>query len=207
MMGPFVVRCSLIAAAMMLAYGVAAMAQGPTFKLGRPPTAEELQPVDAAIGPDGQGLPPGHGTAKEGADAYHSRGCAMCHGTAGVGTPGPALAGSNGRTARSPFAPLIWNSINQMMPLDLMQQQVSLWRFSNSEWPQRTDGPAPCCLTADEVYSMTAYLLYLSGIIKEDDVMDAKSLPQVQMPNRDAFNPPPFLDSEWTPGLRQAEVK
>ena len=206
MMEPFVVRCSLIAVAMMLAYGVVAVAQGPTFKVGRTPTAEELQPVDAAIGPDGQGLPPGRGTAKEGAATYDTRGCGKCHGTAGMGTPGPRLVGPNGRGLRSPFAPLIWNSINQMMPLDLMQQYVSLWRFSNSEWPQRTDGPAPCCLSADEVYSLTAYLLYRNGIIEEDSVMDADSLPQVRMPNRDAFNPPPFLDSEWKPGLRQAQV-
>ena len=206
MMGPFVVRCSLIAVAMMLAYGVVAVAQGPTFNVGRTPTEEERQPVDAAVGPDGQGLPPGRGTAKEGATVFAQRGCAKCHGTAGRGSPGPSLVGANGRGIGSPFAPLIWNSINQMMPLDLMQQYVSMWRFSSSEWPQKTVGPAPCCLSADEVYSLTAYVLHRSGIIEENSVMDADSLPQVRMPNRDAFNPPPFLDSEWKTGLRQAQV-
>ena len=204
----------LIGAAMILVCGAVVAAQGPTYNLGRTPTEDELHPADAAIGPDGEGLPRGRGTAKEGARVWIARGCASCHGSTGLEGPGPRLLGrtSGGRYPRiadtvHPFAPLIWSYINQMMPLDLMQQQVSLWRFSNSEWPQRTNGPAPCCLTADEGYSMTAYLLYLSGIIKEDDVMDAKSLPQIQMPNRDAFNPPPFLDSEWKPGLRQAEVK
>ena len=55
-------------------------------------------------------------------------------------------------------------------------------------------------LTPDEVYSLTAYLLHRNGIIKEGDVMDAQSLPKVQMPNRDGYVPPPF--TEWKPGLR-----
>ena len=60
-------------------------------------------------------------------------------------------------------------------------------------------------LTPDEVYRLTAYVLYRNDIIQEDDVMDAKSLPQVRMPKRDAYVPPPF--SEWKPGLRQAQQK
>jgi len=76
-----------------------------------------------------------------------------------------------------PFAPILWSWINVAMPL---QQQGYL--------------------TPDEVYSLTAYLLHRNGIIKEGDVMDAQSLPRVQMPNRDGYVPPPF--SEWKPGLR-----
>jgi cytochrome c len=75
-----------------------------------------------------------------------------------------------------PFAPLLWSWINKAMPLN--QQGY---------------------LTSDEVYSLTAYLLYRNGIIQEGDVMDAKTLPQVQMPNRKAYVPPPY--TEWKPGL------
>ena len=71
----------------------------------------------------------------------------------------------------------------------------------------------PCCLKPDEVYALTAYLLYRNGIVSEDEVMDAGSLPSVQMPLRDSYLPPPFLEDEvmdagtlWKPGMRQAEV-
>ncbi len=215
MMGPSSTRCSRLAVAVMaavtvpLVYGVTAVAQGPTFKLGRTPTEQELRPSDAAVGPDGQGLPAGSGTAKAGATIYNARGCAKCHGPTGSEGPGPRLLGPPGGNtnlgiASNPFAPLIWSYINQMMPLDQQHQHVSLRRFSSSVWAAR---PTPCCLSADEVYSLTAYLLYLGGIVQEDDVMDADSLPQVRMPNRDAYAPPPFADSEWKPGLRQSQVK
>ena len=101
-----------------------------------------------------------------------------------------------------PFAPLVWSYINQMMPLPQQHQHVNLRRFSNSVYAR---SPTPCCLNSDEVYSLTAYLLFRGGIIQEDDVMDAGSLSQVRMPNRDSYAPPPF--STWTPGLRQAHVK
>jgi len=52
-------------------------------------------------------------------------------------------------------------------------------------------------LTADEVYALTAYLLYINDVIPEDEVLDAQSLPKVKMPNRDAFAPLP----EWKPGM------
>ena len=103
MMGLSSMRCSPLAVAMMLAYPVAAEAQGPTFKLGRTPTERELRPADAAIGPDGKGLPPGRGTAKEGAITFRARGCSRCHGSTGTEGPGPRLVGSPGpRLAGAP---------------------------------------------------------------------------------------------------------
>ena len=45
----------------------------------------------------------------------------------------------------------------------------------------------PRTLSNDETYSLTAYLLYLNKIIGENDVIDAKTLPAVKMPNRDGF--------------------
>jgi hypothetical protein len=41
---------------------------------------------------------------------------------------------------------------------------------------------------------VTAYLLYLNGIIRETDVIDARTLPQIKMPNRDGFVPDPRPD-------------
>ncbi len=199
----------LTVAAMILVCGGAVAAQEPTYNLGRTPTEDELHPADAAIGPDGEGLPRGRGTAKEGAIVWLARGCASCHGSTGREGPGPRLlertpGGRYPKIAdlQHPFAPLIWSYINQMMPLDAQHEHVDMRRFSSSVW---TKEPAPCCLTPDEVYSLTAYLLFRSGIIEEDAVMDAESLPAVRMPNRDSYVPPPF--SEWKPGMRQRQVK
>ena len=56
-------------------------------------------------------------------------------------------------------------------------------------------------LTADEVYALTAFLLYINDVIPEDQVLDAQSLPAVTMPNRDAFAPLP----EWKTGMPRLE--
>ena len=60
-------------------------AQSPTYGVGRAPTAEEVRAWDIAISPTGQELPPGHGTAKEGAQFFVQKGCAGCHGATGSG--------------------------------------------------------------------------------------------------------------------------
>jgi cytochrome c len=180
---------------------VAQSATTTRYNLGRTPTAQELNHRDAHIPPSGEGLPPGSGTAKRGEIVYQTRGCGGCHGPTGEEGPGPVLVGPIRRRAPSnhvehgggnnfsgrgiknfPFAPILWSWINVGMPLH--QQGY---------------------LTPDEVYSLTAYLLYRNGIIKEGDEMDARSLPNVQMPGREGYVPPPF--SEWKPGMRQTSAK
>ena len=210
MTGPSTTLCRLlVAAALALASGAAAEAQESVYNLGRPPTEAELNPVDAAVGPDGEGLPRGRGTARQGEIVWLARGCASCHGSTGLEGPGPRLLErtAGGRfpriaNAQHPFAPLIWSYINQMMPLDMQHEHVDMRRFSSSVW---TEAAAPCCLTPDEVYSLTAYLLHRSGIIAEDEVMDQTTLPQVVMPNRDSYAPPPF--EKWKPGIRKQYAK
>ena len=66
-------------------------AQSPTYGVGRTPTAEEIRAWDIAISPTGKELPPGHGTAKEGAQVYVQKGCAGCHGPTGSGGRAPTL--------------------------------------------------------------------------------------------------------------------
>lgn len=163
----------------MLALPLAAQTT-PSIDLGRPATAEEIQAWDIAVGPDGENLPPGRGTAKDGA-AIFARKCAACHGPNGEGASEKALVGGQGTLATLsprktigsywPFAPIVWDYINRAMP-----------RFQEGS------------LTPDEVYSLTAFLLFKNGIIGENEVMDAKSLPKVQMPNRDGFLP---AKPEW----------
>ena len=92
MTGRFSMRCSCaLVTAVVLACGTVAVAQGPTYHLGRTPTQEELKPWDAAIGIDGEGLPQGSGTAKQGATIYMTRGCAGCHGPHRSRRSGPAV--------------------------------------------------------------------------------------------------------------------
>jgi cytochrome c len=175
---------SLLILLMVMEAG-SALAQGPMFGLGRTPTAEEVRAWDISIHPvTGAELPPGRGTAVEGALVYR-RNCARCHGAEGTEGRAPRLVKQErpegthpwnlGRILpiRSPYAPTVWDYINRGMPLN-------------------REGT----LTADEVYALTALLLYWNGIVAEDDVMDAQTLPAVQMPNRDAWAPLP----DWEPG-------
>lgn len=161
-----------------------ALAQSPTYGLGRTPTAEEVRAWDISISPTGEELPPGSGTAVEGALIYR-RNCARCHGADGTDGRAPRLVKRDrgpdahpwdlGRILpiRSPYATTVWDYINRGMPLN-------------------REGT----LDADEVYAITALMLYWNDIIGEDEVMDAESLPRVEMPNRDAWADLP----DWQPG-------
>src|ERR1019366_6843772 len=121
-------------------------------------------------------LPAGNGTAKDGAKIYAEK-CAACHGPSGEGSQmGNRLVGGQGTlTSADPvktigsywaFATTVYDYINRAMP--------------------KGQGGS---LTPNEVYAVTAFILYRNNIIKESDVMDAKSLPKVQMPNRNGFIP------------------
>ena len=172
---------NLLVPVMVLAGCVSALAQMPTYNLGRTPSAEEIRAWDVSpftgksvplVGTEGKELPPGSGTAKEGAKVW-TQWCISCHGADGKyewpgrvhppsGGKAPILTGETGLImTRRQFATAQWDYINRAMPLG--------------------QGGT---LSPDEVYAVTAYLLYLSNIIKENDVMDAKSLPKVPMPNR-----------------------
>ena len=170
---------------LLMLLGGSALAQSPTYGVGRTPSDEEIRAWDISISPTGEELPPGRGTAKEGALVYRRKGCAGCHGATGTGGRAPRLlkreAGPEvdpwdlGRILpiRAPYATVVWDYINRGMPLN-------------------REGT----LTADEVYALTAFLLYINEVIPEDEVLDAQSLPRVKMPNRDAFAPLP----DWKPG-------
>jgi mono/diheme cytochrome c family protein len=170
----------------VLLMGVSALAQSPTYGVGRTPTAEEIRALDISIGPTGEELPPGRGTAKDGAPVYKQK-CAVCHGADGAGGAAPILKSKAGPDVpiwkrerilplRSPFATTVWDYINRGMPVN-------------------REGT----LTADEVYALTAFLLYINGVIPEDEVLDAQSLPKVKMPIGDGYASLP----EWKPKTRR----
>ena len=157
----------------LLASVPAVRAQRTYGDLGRTPTPEEIKAATLIVGPSGKELPPGSGTAKQGAGLYASK-CQLCHGPSGEGISrlGPRLVGGE----MHPFATTIWNMINGSMPRNLAQRG-------------RREGT----LTADETYALTAFILFKQGIIQENDAIDAQSLPKVRMPVRD-----PRMDS-WAP--------
>src|SRR5919197_3312987 len=169
----------------VLLMGVAALAQSPRYGVGRTPTAEEIRAWDISIGPTGEELPPGRGTAKEGAQVYRAK-CAGCHGATGIEGRAPILKSKAGPAGsdvdiwtrerilplRAPFATTVWDYINRAMPLN-------------------REGT----LTADEVYALTAFLLYINDVIPAELTLDAQSLPKVKMPIGDRYASLP----EWKP--------
>jgi hypothetical protein len=175
-------RCSLNLSVpvMILAAAATGLAQSPTFKMGTPLSQDEIRGFDMMVGPDGKELPPGSGTAKEGAEIFAKQ-CAVCHGRNGTGGPANRLVlGSPGNPHRGPWK-------------DTEKSATSYYPYPATK---------PGSLTPTEVYSLVAFLFYQNGIIQETDVMDAKTLPKVQMPNRDGFVPakpvwPPVKKPSW----------
>jgi len=152
-----------------------AAAQLPTYGVGRPPSAEEIKAWDLTIPPDGQGLPPGSGTAVLGKPIFEER-CASCHGEKGEDPKYSRLVGGQGTLATDKPIKTIGS---------FWQYATTLWSYIRRAQP--FDDPGS--LTPDQVYAVTAYLLHLNGIIGEQDVMDAQTLLLVKMPNRDGFVP------------------
>lgn len=143
--------------------------------LGRQVSPEEIAHSDVTVFPDGAGLPPGRGDARAGETVYR-RDCLACHGPDGLGGSAEPLAGAQrGLTDEYP------------------EKTVgSYWPFATTlfDFNRRTMPPhAPGSLTGDEAYAVTAYLLFLNGIVEENQVLDAAALARLRMPNRDGFVP------------------
>src|SRR3954470_1185706 len=181
-MGSLKLSAILLPTALFLGSPAFAQSAG-TYGLGRTPSAQEISARDINIGEEGKELPPGHGSVKEGAKVFVLQGCIVCHGAEGAGGVGPKLKSSTSQDLpiwkrerilplRSPFATTVWSYIQRGMPLG-------------------REGT----LTPDEVYALTAYLLFLNKVVPEDTVLDEKSLPQVKMPIGDNYARLP----DWKP--------
>jgi S-disulfanyl-L-cysteine oxidoreductase SoxD len=143
------------------------------YGFGRPATPREIAGWDIDISPEGAGLPPGRGDVRQGETIFATK-CASCHGAHGEGKPMDRLVGGIGtlrdkkpeKTVGSfwPYATTLFDFVRRAMPLN-----------------------APQSLTPDEVYSVSAYVLFLNGIVPQDTILDAETLANVKMPNRDGF--------------------
>lgn len=148
-----------------------------SYGIGKSATAEEIAGWDIDIRPDGKGLPPGSGSVEEGEWLYEDK-CASCHGSFGEGVGRyPVLSGGEGTLAEDrpektvgsywPYASTLWDYIHRAMPFT-----------------------APQSMTDEEVYAITAYVLYLNDLVEDDFVLTADNLASVEMPNQEGF----FLD-------------
>lgn len=150
------------------------------FGLGHPASERDMAVWNIDVSPDGQGLPPGQGTVKQGAQLYAMK-CAVCHGPTGKEGPNDVLVGGQGslqttkplKTIGSywPYATTLYDYIRRAMPFT-----------------------APQSLKPDEIYALVAWLLHQNQILAEDAILDAHSLPKIEMPNRNGFIPDPRPD-------------
>jgi cytochrome c len=158
----------------LLVAAMPASAKAGGYGIGTPATSDEIAGWDIDIRPDGKGLPPGSGSVEDGEMMYEQK-CASCHGSFGEGVGRyPVLAGGEGtltderpeKTVGSywPYASTLWDYIHRAMPFT-----------------------QPQSMTDDEVYAITAYVLYLNDLVEDDFVLTADNLASVEMPNQDGF--------------------
>ena len=168
------------------------LAQGPTYHIGRPATEDEVKALDIFIGPHGEGLPPGSGTVEQGQVIFIQR-CAMCHGPNGEGGAKDAALEPAGYGGSDPYGdgPRLVGGIGTLGDKHPVRTIGSFWPSAPAifEYIKRAMPPNQPSLKPDQVYAVLAFLLNRNGIIKEDAVLDAKTLPNVQMPNHDGFIP------------------
>lgn len=151
------------------------------YGLGQPASAAQIAERNVDVGPDGEGLPAGRGSAADGAVVYAAK-CASCHGDRGEGKrPAyPTLVGRDTSAENFVFG-----------------QRAGLTRTIGNYWPNATTvfdyvrrampQTAPGSLSNDEVYAVTAYLLAMNQVIADTVVLDSATLSGVKMPYASRF--------------------
>jgi mono/diheme cytochrome c family protein len=153
------------------------LAQKP-LGIGRPATPDDIAKVDIDVRPDGKGLPEGKGTAAEGAKVYAAK-CQSCHGANGMGGSADRLVDrESGKNWDFATNPKLVKTVGNYWPY-----ATTLYDYTYRAMPFMQPGT----LSADETYSLVAYILALNKIIPDEAVMDRTSLPAVKMPARDRF--------------------
>jgi S-disulfanyl-L-cysteine oxidoreductase SoxD len=166
-------RMARLTLAIAAALAAGAACAGEPYGIGRQATPQEIAGWDIDVSQNGAGLPPGRGDARQG-EAIFAEKCASCHGARGEGKPMDRLVGGLGtlrdkkpeKTVGSywPYATTLFDYVRRAMPLN-----------------------APQSLTPDEVYAVSAYVLFLNGIVPLDTTLDADNLAKINMPNRNGF--------------------
>lgn len=150
--------------------------------LGRLATPDEVAAWDIDIRPDGAGLPPGRGDVETGEELFADQ-CAYCHGDFGEGVDRwPVLAGGFDtldsddpvKTVGSywPYLSTVWDYVHRAMPFGYSQS-----------------------LSDDEVYAITAYILYANDLVEDDFELSQENFAEVRLPNEANFFPDDRLES------------
>ena len=144
-------------------------------RLGEPADAGSVAQLDSTVFPSGEGLPPGSGTVEQGKSIYQEQ-CSGCHGPDGQGATADELAGGEGSLTDPypdktvgmywPYATTLFDLIRRSMPLH-----------------------NPGSLTNEQVYAVSAWVLYLNGLLTVDATLDKNTITNLTMPNRDGFFP------------------
>ena len=165
--------CVAVGAAGLMLWGLSTPVMSQSLGAGRLLTPAEVSEIDRTVFVDGRNLPAGSGSAVEGEGVYAAQ-CQACHGAGGEGGPADRLVGGQGTltdprpiktvTSYWPYATTLFDYVQRAMP------------FRN-----------PGSLSGDEIYAVVAYILAQDGVIGPTDVLNAQTLPDVEMPNRDGF--------------------
>ena len=151
------------------------------YGFGTAATSEDLGKF-FSIPADGSGLPPGSGTAAEGAKVY-AESCAVCHGDKLEGNPAKGIGGDKLIGGRGTLA--------TKTPIKTVE---SYWPYATTlfDYIKRTmPFSAPGSLSDAQVYSVVAYILSQANIIKPTEAINATTLPKIEMPNHNGFEPDP----------------
>ncbi|MEY3001859.1 MAG: hypothetical protein RLZZ428_234 [Pseudomonadota bacterium] len=164
------------------------------YNKGKPATANEQKAWDIDVMPDGTGLPEGEGSVEDGEELYDEK-CASCHGEFGAGTGlYPKLTMGNAYELQKTM-------VNQRVVPDsdgphrafgpYWPQASTLWWYIKTGMPHQ----APMSLTNDEVYAISAYILYINEmeidgeLVEEEYVLNREKFLKIVMPNKDGFEP------------------
>lgn len=155
------------------------------FGLGRVALPAEIAAWDLDVSPDGTGLPEGSGDVLAGEEIFAEQ-CGVCHGDFAEGVDNwPKLAGGADtlnhddplKTVGSywPYLSTTWDYVNRSMP------------FGNAQ-----------SLTPDEVYAITAYILYSNDLVDDDFVLSKATFAEFEMPNKDGFIIDDRIETEFS---------
>jgi len=159
------------------------LASMPNVNLGQVLTQSEIEKFAITIYPDGKHLPKGQGSVAQGRKLYNNQ-CKMCHGESGIEGPAARLAGTNGwvsfsdplRILRIKQYPVLLISVGGMWPY-----ATSIYDYIRRAMPHY----APKSLSNNQVYGLTAYILYLNDLLDESARLDEDSLPKIKMPSHE----------------------
>lgn len=178
----FMLRTVMLSAVVAFAFGGSAT-YGAGPNLGKPISPQDFAAWDIDVEPSGAGLPAGSGTPDQGASIFAER-CTACHGEGGKGAATT--------TSGAPAAPPVVSNVKRNGIDDTTLTIANFWPDATTlfDYVRRSmPWTSPRSLSDDQVYALTAYILAQNKLIDAKQVINADTLPKVQMPNRSGFIP------------------